>query len=266
MRPFKISLEEYARENNRDDLLAEYASDNPIRPSQISKDSRLKVKWICSYGHEEIASPRDRVLLGYCSVCGKERSGSFAQRYPELLSFWSEENDLDPYLTSPSYTGFILWKCPHGHQWRRRLSRQLLIGSCPICLTLKNRLAAAKPELAALWDKKKNAGVSFRDIPAYSKIKYHWRCSHGHSFTATPTELMRRKTVCPICNSFGFLHPAAAAEWHPQKNKGKTPFDYSASSQATAWFICAQCSAEYQSRIAARSIRKTPYCPACRNK
>ena len=266
MRPFKISLADYAKENNRDDLLAEYASDNPIPASQISKDSRLKVKWVCSYGHEEIASPRDRVLRGYCPVCGKERRGSFAQRYPELLPFWSEENNLDPYLVSPSYTGFVFWQCPNGHRWKRRLSQQLLIGSCPVCSRLKKRLVEAKPKLEALWDNEKNNGISFQDIPAYSNRKYYWKCSHGHPFTATPAELMRRKTGCPICNSFGVRYPAAAAEWHPQKNGGKTPFDYSASSQAVAWFICTQCGAEYQSRIAARAVRKSICCPFCRNK
>ena len=266
MRPFKISLEEYAKLNGRNDLLTEYAPDNPIPISQISKDSRLKVKWICAYGHEEIASPRDRVLRGHCSICGKEGKGSFAQRYPQLLKIWSKENILDPYSIPPSYTGFVLWECSKGHHWRRRLSEQIRIGSCPICTQLKNRLVEVRPELESIWNKEKNDGISFHEISAYSNIKCYWKCRYGHTFSASPAELMRRKNLCPICNSFGVLHPAVAAEWHPHKNGNKTPLDYTASSQTKAWFICSCCGSEYQSRIAARAVRKSAYCPLCRTK
>lgn len=265
MRKMSLSLREYCIQNNCKHLIDEFVSTNTYTPDSIGYDSTINIVWMCSYGHVETESPHKRVRRGYCSVCGPKRNGSFAQNYPDLLELWSPDNSVNPDKIPPTYTPLLKWRCEHGHEWMRRISTQLKVGNCPVCAKNKNSLFALAPELLDEWDYEKNINIPPDTIPAYSNNKYFWKCKNGHSYSAAPEKLMRRKARCPICSSFGFQNPEAAKEWHPTKNVG-TPFDYAANSQKTAWFICPKCKEEYESRIAYRASRLSPLCPKCRNK
>lgn len=263
MRPITKSLEEYAVENNLEHLLREYSDKNKLRINEIGYDSTVKVEWICEYGHIVSESPHKRVRRGYCSVCGPAMSGSLAQCHPELIPYWSDNNKLKPDEIPPTYTGLVLWKCEHGHEWSRRISAQLKLDNCPYCEQKTKSLFEFRPELLEQWDYDRN------DIPpdkvlAYSNKTCHWICENGHRYTAAPEYMMRHNTRCPTCASAGFVNPDLIAEWHPTKNGDKTPYDFSANSQKQAWFVCAECGEEYMARIAARVKRKTNKCPNCR--
>lgn len=264
MRPLKKSLLNYANENKLHILLRDFSNENPFSPDEIGFDSTKPVIWECSYGHKIIESPHKRVRRGFCPYCGPKQSGSFAQCYPDLLPFWSENNSLKPDKTPPTYTGFIHWKCEHGHEWTRRIPLQEKLKSCPICEMKNNNLFSFRPDLLSHWDKEKNANTQADEVLTFSNKKYYWVCENGHHYTASPEALMRRKNACPICSSAGFTNPDLAKEWHPKKNGTKTPYDFSSSSQKIAWFICSVCGKEYSSRIASRVQRKTDRCIFCR--
>lgn len=266
MRKFKISLAEYAKKNNKPDILSEYDPSNPLSPTEIGSASTTEVRWICAHGHTEIESPFKRLRRGYCSVCGPKKQGSFAQKHPELLSFWSKDNTVKPDEIPPTYSKFIKWKCSNGHTWERRIALQLKLNSCPICSQKDGYLFTLKPELKVDWDEKSNPNISPDTVRAYSKTQYNWKCSNGHSYVASPEKLMRGSVRCPICASLGYTHPDAAKEWHPTKNGDKTPFDFLEKSHKEAWFICSQCGSEYSLRIAYRANRKTESCPNCKKK
>jgi len=263
MRPLNINLSEYAKANNLDYLLDEYSKDNKLSPDEIGYDSTQEVAWTCSYGHTVIESPHKRVRRGYCPICGKARKGSFAQRYPELLKFWSYSNNINPEQLPSSYTGLIDWECEKGHKWSRRITMQVKLGNCPVCEQNSNNLFEVHPELLDHWDYDNN-DVEPTTVLPYSNKEYSWICSNGHTFKATPTSIMRYGIKCPICSSAGFNNPDILNEWHPEKNGKKTAYDFSANSQKQAWFICSSCGAEYTSRIAARVKRKNNKCPNCR--
>lgn len=265
MRKMSLSLREYCKQNNCEFLIDELIPTDEYTPDTIGHNSTVNVKWMCSYGHTEIESPHKRVRRCFCSVCGPKRAGSFAQNYPDLLEIWSPDNTVSPDKIPPTYSLPIKWRCEHGHEWSRRIVAQVSINNCPICAKNEGTLFALIPELLDEWDYEKNINIVPETIPAYSNKKYFWKCKNGHSYSAAPEKLMRRKARCPICSSFGFQRPDAAKEWHPTKNSG-TPFDYAANSQKNAWFICANCHEEYESRIAYRAARTSPLCPKCRRK
>lgn len=258
------SLEEYAIENGLEFLLEEYSGDNPLPADQIGHLSTTPVKWTCLYGHEKIEPPFKRVRRAYCSVCGKNRHGSFAQNHPKLLKYWSKRNDVDPYKIPPTYSKPIIWECEQGHTWTRKISLQIKSYSCPYCKGEEHCFFAAYPEMLEQWDKLRNGDIAPSEVMAFSNQKYYWLCPNGHSYQAAPEKLMRRKVRCPICSSLGFIRPDIIEEWHPTKNGNKTPYDYSANSQHVAWFICSICGKEYTSRIANRATRKKSCCPNCR--
>lgn len=264
MRPPKNNFAEYAIANNMRYLIDEYSKDNPIPPDEIGYNSSLKVKWVCEYGHIMYESPYNRIRRGYCPICGKLRKGSFAQNFPELAKMWSNNNKLRAEEIPPTYTGLVLWKCKHGHEWARRISLQIKLQTCPYCEQEEKNFFEHHPEMLDCWDEELNGNIETKTVMPYSNKKYHWICENGHKYQAAPEYLMRKKSRCPICNSAGFNRPDIVDEWHPTKNGNKLPFDYSKKSQHNAWFICSNCGQEYMSRIAARVSRKTNKCPNCR--
>lgn len=264
MRPIKNNLYNYAVENDLSHLLKEFSDKNEFTPMEIGFDSTKEVTWCCSFGHEIIESPHQRVRRGYCPVCGKARNGSFAQNFPELLPFWSSKNKMDPYLIPPTFTGLITWQCEHGHEWTRRISLQIKLRTCPLCEQENNSFFEFHPELLEEWNYEKNGDTDPKTVTAYSNKVYHWFCINGHSYEASPAALMRRNISCPTCASAGFQNPDLITEWHPEKNGDKTPYDFGANSQRQAWFICSTCGNEYMARIAARVKRKNNKCPNCR--
>ena len=264
MRPKKNNLYDYAIKNNLAHLLEEYSEQNELSPMELGFDSTKEVTWRCSYNHEIVESPHQRVRRGCCPVCGKARHGSFAQNFPELLPLWSSKNKLDPYHIPPTFTGLITWQCEHGHEWTRRISLQIKLRTCPLCEQENNSFFEFHPELLEEWNYEKNSGTDPKTVTAYSNKVFLWFCRNGHRYEASPAALMRRNISCPTCASAGFQNPDLISEWHPEKNGDKTPYDFSANSQRQAWFICSSCGNEYMARIAARVKRKNNKCPNCR--
>ncbi len=266
MRKFKVSLAEYAKTNNKPEILRDYDPSNSLSPDEIGCASTTEVRWICPHGHTEIESPYKRLKRGYCSVCGPLENGSFAQNHPELLKYWSKENSVLPDEIPPTYSKFIKWKCPKGHTWERRIALQAELNNCPICSHAETSLFKLKPELLSEWDEENNENIAPDSVRAYSKTNYNWKCKNGHSYSASPVKMMRSNVRCPVCSSFGYKHSEAAKEWHPTKNGDKTPFDFPEKAHKDAWFICGNCGSEYQLRIAYKAVRSPNTCPNCKKK
>ncbi len=161
MRRFKTSLLEYAESNNLPYLLEEYDSSNPLPPSEIGCNSTLAVQWTCAHGHTVTESVQKRIRRGYCSVCGPNGAGSFAQKHPEMLKYWSGDNHVSPHDIPPNYSKNIVWICPKGHTWQRKIPLQLKLKSCPIC---KSSLFLQAPELLKEWDKEGNKGIDTNTV------------------------------------------------------------------------------------------------------
>lgn len=257
------TLYQYCTENGLSALLAEYTNDNPFPADKIGFKSTIECKWVCAYGHIECESPYKRVRRGYCKTCGKDCSGSFGQKYPKLVPYWSEQNPKTAYEVSPRYSGMILWECKNGHSWERPIAKQINAASpCPHCREENNALFKVKPALLREWDYEAN-GIDPDDVSYMSNVPYRWVCSNGHRFTASPAERVRRNKSCTVCKSVLIKRPDIALEWHPDKNSLK-PDEVTPASHKEVWFICRNCSEKYICEVVDRCRRKGPNCPHCR--
>ncbi|MGS7220164.1 zinc-ribbon domain-containing protein [Micrococcus luteus] len=63
--------------------------------------------------------------------------------------------------------------------------------------------------------------------------------------------------------SLAELSLAIAAEWHPSKNGGLTPADVANARNASAWWLCSLCGAEWEAVVGQRTRRQTLGCPDC---
>lgn len=128
-----------------------------------------------------------------------------------------------------------------------------------------------RTDLLLEWDSEKNAGISMKDVSFGSNKKFWWHCLNGHSWQASAVSRSSRHTGCPYCasrrldsnESFGSVYPELAAEWHPDKNKDLTPFDFHCGSKDKVWWL-GKCGHEWFAEIRGRTYGKG--CPICSHK
>ena len=132
-----------------------------------------------------------------------------------------------------------------------------------------NRLSTNQPELVPEWHPTKNGELTVHDVTSASNKKVWWQCAYGHDWEATIVNRTRRKSGCPSCagkrvtdaNRLSILFPDVAAEWHPTKNGGLTPFNASYGSNKSRWWLCEH-GHEWKAVVSDRTLDRNgcPYC------
>lgn len=85
----------------------------------------------------------------------------------------------------------------------------------------------------------------------------------------TPNSRTNNGSGCPCCagkivlkeNSLAYKYPEVAKEWHPMKNNGKQPSDFSYGSDKKVWWLCKK-GHEFPAYIKHRTISHSQ-CPYC---
>ena len=120
---------------------------------------------------------------------------------------------------------------------------------CPYCANQKvcteNSLATCFPELIPEWHPTKNRNKTPYNTIAKSNKKVWWLCEKGHEWTAV-IHSRANGTKCPYCanqkvcteNSLATCFPELIPEWHPTKNRNKTPYNTIAKSNKKVWWLC----------------------------
>lgn len=97
-----------------------------------------------------------------------------------------------------------------------------------------------------LKDAIENAPLTPQTVPRGSKRSMWWKCERGHEWQAmiyTRTD----GSGCPYCagkktwpgeNDLASQRPDLAAQWHPEKNRDRTPADVLLGSHYKAWWLC----------------------------
>lgn len=263
---------------------------NGLSPEDVTAHSHKLVWWKCSVcGHEWKTSISNRAAGKGCPVCALEKQaktkieniirfkGSFAEKYPELLSEWDyEKNTVSPYHVTSNSTLRVWWKCPVcSHSWMTSVYyRTIRKSGCPACqnktVSSTNCLQALRPDLLVFWDFDANKTITPSDVTPGSNKKVWWKCERGHSWCATVTSVVQGRK-CPICsgqkvlegfNDLATVNPSLAREWHPTLNGKLTAKQVTAgSSKKKVWWLCPR-GHEYQATVANRS--NGTGCPICK--
>lgn len=192
-----------------------------------------------------------------------------------LLSEWdAEANGAMPDATVGSRE-LVHWRCSRGHRWTARLDVRVGLGrGCPVCAGQRvspgeNDLSTVCPELAARWDRERNAPLTPDQVTAGSHRTVWWLCEKGHSYEA-PVYIAGRMG-CPCCSGkrpipgetdLASTHPALAAEWDGGKNVSP-PESFTAGSSKKVWWLCSK-GHSYEAKIYSRAAGTG--CPYCTNK
>ena len=125
--------------------------------------------------------------------------------------------------------------------------------------------------LLGQWVFEKNAPLTPNTVSYGSKKRVWWKCEKGHEWQAA-VYTRTGGSGCPYCagkrvcrgeNDLASQRPDLAAEWHPAKNRGKTPADVTVGSHYRAWWVCGK-GHEWQAVVKSRVSGCG--CPVCTNR
>ena len=180
---------------------------------------------------------------------------SLAEVNPELAKQWhaTKNGNLSPADISAGSTQKVWWKCSKGndHEWQAAVGSRNQGRGCSICsgktIVKSNCLATINPSLAQQWHPTKNKPLTTFHISPYSGKKVWWKCDQGidHEWQSSVAHRSNGKG-CPICagqmvvksNCLATINPSLAQQWHPTKNKGIKPEDYTIGSNKVVWWKC----------------------------
>lgn len=256
----------------------------PFSPTNVTHGMSKRVWWRCQKGHEWQAQIASRVSsLSGCPTCAKLNTNTstpalLISSNPEIVAQWHPTKNLPltPAEVSSHSSIKIWWKCPKDetHIWAATVRGRVRGNGCPHCLTGPS-LAEKLPDLAKEWHPTKNGDLKPNEIRYGSAKTVWWQCSvnpeHEWQATVTGRQSKGKKRGCPFCagifvtraTSLEFNHPEVAKEWHPTKNEGLTPKDFTRASARKVWWLCSVSpSHEWQAQIKNRTILGSG-CPIC---
>ena len=268
----------------------DYVKNYPLTPQLFYPKSLQSVWWKCDQGHEikqpivsrvnsygngcKICSNKDMGLLA--SMLAAETAGCLADKHPELISEWhnTKNGDRNPYNVSVSSSFVAWWICDKGHEWEAIVSaRTKQKQGCPYCSNHKvcddNNLEILYKNIAKEWHPSLNGNLKPNNVVPGTSKKVWWLCPNGHTYKTQVRYRTIFKSKCPYCsgrrvsknNSLEFLFPEIAKQWHPIKNNGKKPSDFTRGSGYYAWWICEN-GHEWKTKIQHRTVSKSG-CPIC---
>ena len=256
-----------------------YKRNTIISPSEISPNSRKKVWWICSKGHEWEAFVYSRVYGRSCPVCSGrivvKGENDLESRFPAIAREYDiTKNEKTPSQIHQFSHKNVWWICSEGHEYMKSVAKRTGRGDgCPYCshklpIIGKNDAGTLYPILLSEWNKEKNNGDKLENYLPTSKEKKWWICSEGHEYYME----IRHRTIdrqgCPYCsgqrviigtNDLMSKYPELRKEWSDKNRKSMNEFH--AHSNTKAWWKCILCGYEWRAIINNRVKGKG--CPNC---
>lgn len=147
-------------------LVSEWHPDNTLLPGEITAGSKVRVRWLCSRGHDWFASVNNRTANSSgCPVCTgsvlSADSKTLEKSRPDLASEWSSQNSLSPGEVTLGSGYRATWVCRSGHTWAVRVADRVGYNTgCPECpFTWDNSRSGMERELEEFLN---DLGVVFR--------------------------------------------------------------------------------------------------------
>jgi hypothetical protein len=255
-----------------------------ITPKNISRGSGLKVWWkcnICNKSWDALIGNIIRSNSNGCPYCKGLKvclENCLATLYPEIAEEWhpTENKELTPYDVTPGTGIKIYWLCP-----KCKSSYDMLCGNraycnqnCPYCVGKRvnetNSLSSIYPDVAKEWDYENNK-INPENVYCTSSKYANWKCSKcNKTWRASICNRTRQQTGCPYCtgqkvcleNCLATINPELAKQWHPTRNDGLTPYNFTVNSNKKVWWYCDVCHMDYDTTIANKNTNKygCPYC------
>ena len=241
------------------EVAKEWAFDlNELTPDRVTCGSHKPIWFRCKLQHEWKTTMHTRTRGSGCPTCALNgaEGATDLRKYPKVLREFDRKRNVgvDPYKLSVKRK--VWWKCQRSpdHVWYCAFHRPDYTESsvrCPFC---RNKRASSTNNLTMderllkEFHPKKNGSLKPEQVNLGTHNRIWWRCKKGpdHEWQASVKDRRHYNSGCPFCsnrrlsvtNSFANVAPEAAKEWHPTKNKPRTPETILATSMTKYWFRC----------------------------
>lgn len=199
------------------DIANMWSTQNKLSADQVLPNVNYAL-WTCPTCHGDYSARIIEVVNGEaeCPYCNNKKllSGfnSLADKYPDIVNLWSDQNELSPNQVLPNTT-IATWTCP---TCRENYPARIIdvingVADCPYCsgrkaLPGKTSFAALHPDLMEDWDFIANYCLINPDeiLDTYSQ-KVWWNCkrSSEHKYPLSPADKVfyqkRHRESCPYC-------------------------------------------------------------------
>jgi len=247
-----------------------------LTPENVTPNSGKKVWWMCDKGHEWESTIYNRVKGNGCPYCSgrlADAETSLQAQNPELAKQWhpTKNKILTPNDVTASSGKKVWWMCINRHEWEAKVSNRSNGRNCPYCsgkrADIDNCLHKLNPKLAMQWHPNKNGNLTPFDVTIGSNKRVWWMCEKRHEWEASINS--RSSGIgCPFCagkracadNCLHVINPYVSKQWHPTKNGKLLPYDVTAGSGKSVWWMCEK-GHEWKAIINSRSSGNG--CPEC---
>lgn len=191
--------------------------------------------------------------------------------YSNLVSEWSDENNITPDKVTTGSHKRIIWNGVCGHKWEAIVKNRIHGSGCPYCTGNKvtkgiNDLATFYPDLSSEWSAN-NLTLKPTMVTCNSNKVVWWTGRCGHEWRARIADRTKGHG-CPYCagkilagfNDIATTNPEVMEEWSDKNNVD--PTCYSKKSTLSVWWNCKSCGNEWKAVIATK-VNGTK-CPFCR--
>ncbi len=215
--------------------------------------------YVCALGHRfeaKTSSMLNALKSVGCGYCSNRRPlvgfNTLADTHPEVANGWHPtlNDELRPDQVVAGSMKVVAWICSEGHATWRSIKVRVRGDSCNVCRNREirpdvNSIAITHPEVAAVWDWKRNESLRPDDVAATTNRAVWWRCSAGHSYRMG----VRSRVIggrCKVCHrkqahtstSLAVTHREVAKRWHPTRNGDLSPDDVLSGSARKVWWLC----------------------------
>jgi len=220
-------------------------------------DSKTKLKWRCSEGHEWESTPGHIKQGQWCPVC--------ANRVPLTIGLMQEMARIkggeclsEKYIDNRTK---LKWKCSKSHEWEATPSGIRGGTWCPYCY---GNVRSTIEEMKQLAKNRRGFCLSNKYTNNYTKLR--WQCSEGHEWDSTPKHV-KKGHWCPYCaniqNGLKKRDTIENMKMIAKERGGKCLSNKYANQQSILKWRCSQGHAWVAS---AGSVKNGTWCPICGRK
>ena len=221
--------------------------------SKVYKNSKSKLTWKCSKGHEWESRPNDIKNNHWCPECAPNKSSTI-QDFHKLAKLNKGKCLTKRYNPKK---GKDHWECNKGHKWWATPISVKNGGWCASCKGVKLLTIGEMRSIA-----KSNGGKCLSKKYVNSSIKLLWECKYGHQWHATPTKIKNKKQWCPKCYGRQKLTIEDMHETAKEFNGKCLSTKYVNSQTKLEW----QCSENHKWKANPGDVRNGHWCPYCAGK
>lgn len=213
---------------------------------------------------------------GNVLIAGKNDLGT---THPELVSWWSESNDLKITEVSKGSSKVVSWMCNEGHLWKSKVKDQAAKGIwCRKCnpqsytSRKKTFLKNSHPELFNELVKVIDSEIALETLTSGSTRHAEWKCSKNHIFTAKVTNRTLLGRGCPYCagryaipgeNDIATTNPEVMSYWDYDANSLKPEEVKKSTNKELHW----KCAKNHRWMSVPHNLAdRKQFCPFCSGK